>query len=131
VDRLGAEALQDREVVDVARVARFDDEADELKLDETQVRQLDEDVKKAKRDLKETIWRTYKAIMLLGKDAAFSADVTLMGLSPDGPCDKCPPMARHQPKYPCPIAGPLAPWPPASAAPRVPLEFVRFVPAPA
>ncbi len=46
----------------------IDDEADDLKLDETQVRQLDENVKKAKRDLKETIWRTYKVIMLLGKD---------------------------------------------------------------
>ena len=28
MDRLGAEAVEDREVVDVARVARFDDEAD-------------------------------------------------------------------------------------------------------
>jgi hypothetical protein len=46
----------------------IDDEADELKLDDTQLRQLDENVKKAKRDLKETIWRTYKVIMLLGKD---------------------------------------------------------------
>lgn len=46
----------------------IDDEADDLKLDETQIRQLDENVKKAKRDLKETIWRTYKVIMLLGKD---------------------------------------------------------------
>ena len=43
-------------------------EADDLKFDDTQVRQLDENVKKAKRDLKETIWRTYKVIMLLGKD---------------------------------------------------------------
>ena len=48
----------------------IDDEADELKLDETQTRQLEENVKKAKRDLKETIWRTYKVIMLLGKDNA-------------------------------------------------------------
>ena len=46
----------------------IDDEANELKLDDTQLRQLDENVKKAKRDLKETIWRTYKVIMLLGKD---------------------------------------------------------------
>jgi hypothetical protein len=48
----------------------IDDEADDLKLDETQIRQLDENVKKAKRDLKETIWRTYKVIMLLGKENA-------------------------------------------------------------
>ncbi len=46
----------------------IDDEAGELNLDETQIRQLDENVKKARRDLKETIWRTYKVIMLLGKD---------------------------------------------------------------
>ena len=44
------------------------DEADDLKLDDTQIRQLDENVKKAKRDLKESIWRAYKVIMLLGKD---------------------------------------------------------------
>jgi len=41
---------------------------DDLKLDETQVHQLAENLKKAKRDLKETIWRTYKNLMLLGKD---------------------------------------------------------------
>ena len=41
---------------------------DDLKLDETQVHQLAESVKKARRDLKETIWRTYKNVMLLGKD---------------------------------------------------------------
>ena len=46
----------------------IDEEADELKLDDTQKRQLDENVRKAKRDLKEMIWRTYKVIMLLGKD---------------------------------------------------------------
>jgi hypothetical protein len=46
----------------------IDDEAPDLKLDDTQIRQLDENVKKAKRDLKETIWRTYKVLMLLAKD---------------------------------------------------------------
>jgi hypothetical protein len=30
--------------------------------------QLAENLKKAQRDLKETVWRTYKNIMLLGKD---------------------------------------------------------------
>ncbi len=43
-------------------------EDDDLKLDETQVHQLSENLKKARRDLKETIWRTYKNLMLLGKD---------------------------------------------------------------
>ncbi len=46
----------------------IDDEAPDLKLDDTQIRQLDENVKKAKRDLKESIWRTYKVLMLLAKD---------------------------------------------------------------
>ncbi len=41
---------------------------DDLKLDKTQVHQLAENLKKARRDLKETIWRTYKNLMLLGKE---------------------------------------------------------------
>ena len=43
-------------------------EDDDLKLDDTQVHQLSENLKKARRDLKESIWRTYKNLMLLGKD---------------------------------------------------------------
>lgn len=46
----------------------IDDEVPDLKLDDTQIRQLDENVKKARRDLKEAIWRTYKCLMLLAKD---------------------------------------------------------------
>ncbi|MBI2926623.1 MAG: ATP-binding protein [Verrucomicrobia bacterium] len=45
-------------------------EDDNLNLDESQVHQLAESVKKARRDLKETVWRTYKVLMLLGKDNA-------------------------------------------------------------
>ena len=45
-----------------------DDESPDLKLDETQVRQLQESVKKARRDLRECVWRTYKALLLLAKD---------------------------------------------------------------
>ncbi len=45
-------------------------EDDDLKLDESQQHQLGENLKKARRDLKETIWRTYKNLMLLGKDNA-------------------------------------------------------------
>jgi len=37
-------------------------------LDEAQKRQLAESVKRAQRDAKETVWRTYKHLMLLGKD---------------------------------------------------------------
>lgn len=43
---------------------------DDLKLDETQAHQLEESIKKARRDLRETIWRSYKNLVLLGKDNA-------------------------------------------------------------
>jgi hypothetical protein len=46
----------------------IDDDA--LNLDESQVHQLAENLKKARRDMKESIWRTYKNLMLLGKDNA-------------------------------------------------------------
>ena len=36
------------------------DEEDELRLDDAQKRQLAENVKKAQRDIRETVWRTYK-----------------------------------------------------------------------
>lgn len=44
------------------------DEADDLKLDEAQKRQLAENIHKARRDLKESIWRAYKHLFLLAKD---------------------------------------------------------------
>ena len=44
------------------------DEADTLRLDEGQTRQLAENLKKAQRDLREAVWRTYKNLLLLGKD---------------------------------------------------------------
>lgn len=46
----------------------INEERDELKLDDTQKHQIDENIKKSRRDLKETVWRTYKDVMLLGKD---------------------------------------------------------------
>lgn len=44
------------------------DDANDLKLDEAQTRQLAENIQKAKRDLKESIWRAYKHLFLLAKD---------------------------------------------------------------
>lgn len=44
------------------------DDAGDLKLDDTQKRQLNESVLKARRDLKESIWRAYKNVLLLAKD---------------------------------------------------------------
>ena len=49
----------------------IDEELDELHLDETQKHQLSINLKKAQRDLKESIWRTYNKVMLLGKDNAW------------------------------------------------------------
>jgi hypothetical protein len=46
------------------------DEQEELRLDEGQKRQLAQNLKKAQRDLKECIWRSYKNLALLGKDNA-------------------------------------------------------------
>jgi len=43
-------------------------ELPEINVDDAQRSQLGESVKKAQRDLKETVWRTYKNVMLLGKD---------------------------------------------------------------
>ncbi len=48
----------------------IDDDAHEMKLDETQKRQLAENLAKSKRDLKEAIWRSFKYVLLLGKDNA-------------------------------------------------------------
>jgi len=55
------------------------DEAGDLKLDETQRRQLTENTGKSRRDLREGVWRTYKTVMLLGKDNAIrSVDLGLV-----------------------------------------------------
>lgn len=60
-------------VEDARKLLAWEDIDDEvnsgtLKLDEGQQKQLDENLKKAGRDLKEAIWRSYKNLMLLGKD---------------------------------------------------------------
>ena len=43
-------------------------ELPEISVDDAQRNQLAENLKKGQRDLKETVWRTYKNVMLLGKD---------------------------------------------------------------
>ncbi|RIK66096.1 MAG: AAA family ATPase [Planctomycetota bacterium] len=43
-------------------------EKDELHIEESQKRQLGEYVGRSKRDLKEAVWRSYKFLLLLGKD---------------------------------------------------------------
>lgn len=49
----------------------IEDESGDLKLDEPQRRQLEENVKKAQRDLREAVWRTYKNVLLLAKDTSW------------------------------------------------------------
>ncbi len=49
-------------------IAWEDIKGERLKLDEPQQKQLDINIKKAGRDLAETVWRTYKNVMFLGKD---------------------------------------------------------------
>jgi len=46
----------------------LEDEADELRLESTQRRQLSENMKRAERDLRESVWRTYKNVYLLDKN---------------------------------------------------------------
>lgn len=66
----GADSLRD----DARKALAWEDIADEeadLRLDDAQSRQLAESLKKAQRDIRETVWRTYKNVMLLGKDGAW------------------------------------------------------------
>ena len=74
----GADSLRD----DARKVLAWEDIADEeaeLRLDDSQKRQLAESLKKAQRDIKETVWRTYKNVMLLGKDGDWkSVDLGLV-----------------------------------------------------
>ncbi|MBI4814845.1 MAG: ATP-binding protein [Deltaproteobacteria bacterium] len=46
----------------------IDDDASELKLDDTQKQQLVENTKRAERDLREAVWRAYKNVFLLADD---------------------------------------------------------------
>jgi hypothetical protein len=59
------EALRD-EARKVLAWEAIDEEG--LKLDETQEHQLAESLKRARRDMKETVWRSYKNLVLLAKD---------------------------------------------------------------
>jgi hypothetical protein len=74
----GAESLRD-EARKVLAWEDISDEETDLRLDDGQKRQLAESLKKAQRDIKETVWRTYKNVMLLGKDGEWkSVDLGLV-----------------------------------------------------
>jgi hypothetical protein len=60
------------------------EEASELKLEDLQRKQLAENQAKSKRDLRESVWRTYKTVMLLAKDNSIrSIDLGLVHSSAD------------------------------------------------
>ncbi len=46
----------------------LDDESESLRLSEFQKKHLNEQLKRSQRDLKEAVWRSYRNILLLGKD---------------------------------------------------------------
>lgn len=46
----------------------IDAEKDDLRIEDSQKRQLDEHVRRSRRDVREVIWRTYKNLLLLGKN---------------------------------------------------------------
>jgi len=60
---------------DARKALAWEDIEDEdyEKLDEGQKKQLADNLKKAERDLKESVWRTYKNLVLLGKDNSMRA----------------------------------------------------------
>lgn len=56
------------------KLIAWEDIADEgIEWDETQSQQLNTNLKKARRDLKESVWRTYRNVLLLGKDNTIHA----------------------------------------------------------
>ncbi|HWA27561.1 MAG TPA: DUF499 domain-containing protein [Lacunisphaera sp.] len=63
-------------------------EAADLKYDEVQLEQLKDNISRAKRDLKEAIWRTYKHIVHLGRDNELKVtDLGLVTSSAGSPVD--------------------------------------------
>jgi hypothetical protein len=70
------------------------DEEDELRLDDTQKRQLIENIKKAERDLRESVWRAYKNLFLLAKDNQIRP--VDLGLNHSGSADSITALILHK-----------------------------------
>ena len=66
------DAALEREARTAIAWERISDEADQLRLDERQRREVTEKIGKGKRDLKEAVWRTYKHIAILDKNNEIS-----------------------------------------------------------
>ncbi|MDW8325190.1 MAG: DUF499 domain-containing protein [Anaerolineales bacterium] len=56
----------------------LDDEKEDLKLDESQQRQLTEQKRRAEKDLKEAVWNAYRHVVFLGKDGLRHIDLGLI-----------------------------------------------------
>jgi hypothetical protein len=56
----------------------LDDEKDELKLDESQERQITGQKRRAEKDLKEGVWNAYRHVVYLGKDGLRHTDLGLI-----------------------------------------------------
>jgi hypothetical protein len=69
----------------------WEDIADEnLPLDDSQKKQVSENIKKAERDLKEAVWRSYRYVVLLGRDNALrTVDLGLITSSSAGSMVEC------------------------------------------
>jgi hypothetical protein len=69
----------------------WEDIADEdLPLDDAQKKQVNENIKKAERDLKESVWRSYRFVVLLGRDNALrTVDLGLITSSAAGSMVEC------------------------------------------
>ena len=63
-------ALLSEEARKVLAWEDIDAESQTLRIDESQQRQLDENLKRAKRDIQEAVWRTYKNVFLLDETNA-------------------------------------------------------------
>lgn len=57
---------------------QLDDEKDELQLDETQKRQLAEQLRRSERDLREAVWTAYRHIVFLSKEGLRHLDLGLV-----------------------------------------------------
>lgn len=92
-------------------------ESSSLRLDDVQLRQLNENLKKARRDLKETVWRSYKYLLYLGK----SGDIQTidLGLVHSSAANSLMDLYVHQMRQRGDIESEISPnflvrnWPPA------------------
>ena len=88
-----------------------------LNLDESQQKQIAENLKKAQRDLRECVWRTYKNVVVIGKDCSLC--VVDLGLVHSSAADSLPELIISRLKQDGHVESGISPnflvrnWPPA------------------